>query len=114
MDRDSFWQRNEHYQDNYATLHATPITYTKDAKNICLKYRITKNAKKIVIKDYEQKIKILHETGQIQKINNFEFVAICIFFAYIIIILLQCKIKFEIINFVYNLLCIRFYFHEHH
>ena len=28
MDRDSFWQRNEHYQDNYVTLlHATPITH---------------------------------------------------------------------------------------
>ena len=27
MDRDRFWQRNEHYQDNYVTLHATPITH---------------------------------------------------------------------------------------
>ena len=28
IDRDSFWQRNEHYQDNYVTLfHATPITH---------------------------------------------------------------------------------------
>ena len=69
-----------------------------------------KNAKKIVIKDYEQKIKILHETGQIQKINNFEFAAICIFFAYVIIILHQYKIEFKMMNYVYNIRCLIFLF----